>query len=92
MKVCYWREKVPGTYDANNRFPCFILTEGEESKHHIYGLPSHEYPGLVKVGGATVAVATRLGGGGASPGKKEIGNISVPLAAWLRSLTALASL
>ncbi|XP_003978476.2 peroxisomal sarcosine oxidase [Takifugu rubripes] len=49
MKVCYWREKVPGTYDANNRFPCFILTEGEESEHHIYGLPSHEYPGLVKV-------------------------------------------
>lgn len=56
--MCYWREKVPGTYDADNRFPCFILTEGEESKHHIYGLPSHEYPGLVKVGGAPVTTET----------------------------------
>lgn len=50
VKVCYWREKVPGTYDADKCFPCFILTEGEESKAHIYGLPAHEYPGLVKVG------------------------------------------
>lgn len=52
MKVCYWREKVPGTYSADKRFPCFILTEGAESEAHIYGLPSHEYPGLVKVGHA----------------------------------------
>lgn len=50
MKVCYWREKIPGTYSADKRFPCFIVTEGEESKSHIYGLPSHEYPGMVKVG------------------------------------------
>lgn len=69
MKVCYWREKVPGTYDANNRFPCFIVTEGEESEHHIYGLPSHEYPGLVKVGGAPVTTETRFRGGGASSEK-----------------------
>lgn len=52
MKVCYWKEKIPGTYNADKRFPCFILTEGEESKYHIYGLPSLEYPGLVKVGHA----------------------------------------
>lgn len=52
MKVCYWKEKIPGTYNADKRFPCFILTEGEESKCHIYGLPSLEYPGLVKVGHA----------------------------------------
>lgn len=52
VKVCYWREKVPGTYSADNRFPCFILTEGEESRLHIYGIPSLEYPGLVKVGPA----------------------------------------
>lgn len=52
VKVCYWREKVPGTYSADKRFPCFILTEGDESAAHIYGLPSHEYPGLVKVGPA----------------------------------------
>lgn len=50
MKVCYWQEKVPGTYSADRRFPCFILIDGEESKGHVYGLPSHEYPGLVKVG------------------------------------------
>lgn len=57
--MCYWREKVPGTYNADNRFPCFLVTEGEESKQHIYGLPSHEYPGLVKVGGAPVTMETR---------------------------------
>uniref|UniRef100_A0A3Q3JSF4 FAD dependent oxidoreductase domain-containing protein n=2 Tax=Monopterus albus TaxID=43700 RepID=A0A3Q3JSF4_MONAL len=49
INVCYWKEKVPGSYDVNQRFPCFILTQGEESKEHIYGLPSNEYPGLVKV-------------------------------------------
>ncbi|XP_040903234.1 peroxisomal sarcosine oxidase [Toxotes jaculatrix] len=49
INVCYWKEKVPGSYDVKRRFPCFILTEGEESKEHIYGLPSNEYPGLVKI-------------------------------------------
>lgn len=58
MKVCYWREKVPGTYSADKRFPCFILTEGAESAVHIYGLPSHEYPGLVKVGRAPPFLST----------------------------------
>lgn len=59
VKVCYWREKVPGTYSADKRFPCFILTEGDESAAHIYGLPSHEYPGLVKVGPAGPALPRR---------------------------------
>uniref|UniRef100_A0A3Q3WDG8 Peroxisomal sarcosine oxidase n=1 Tax=Mola mola TaxID=94237 RepID=A0A3Q3WDG8_MOLML len=49
INVCYWKEKVLGTYHINKRFPCFLLTEGEESNYHIYGLPSFEYPGLVKV-------------------------------------------
>ncbi|XP_068568715.1 peroxisomal sarcosine oxidase isoform X1 [Cebidichthys violaceus] len=49
INVCYWKEKVPGTYDVKQRFPCFLLTEGEESKYHIYGLPSNEYPGLMKI-------------------------------------------
>ncbi|KAK5869083.1 hypothetical protein PBY51_010043 [Eleginops maclovinus] len=49
INVCYWKEKVPGTYDVNKRFPCFLLTEGVESNSHIYGLPSNEYPGLVKI-------------------------------------------
>lgn len=47
--MCYWKEKVPESYSVKRRFPCFLLTEGEESKEHIYGLPSNEYPGLVKV-------------------------------------------
>ncbi|XP_033969259.1 peroxisomal sarcosine oxidase [Trematomus bernacchii] len=49
INVCYWKEKVPGTYDVKKRFPCFLQTEGEESDKHIYGLPSNEYPGLVKI-------------------------------------------
>ncbi|XP_008277079.1 peroxisomal sarcosine oxidase [Stegastes partitus] len=49
INVCYWKEKVPGSYDVKRRFPCFILTESQESKDHIYGLPSNEYPGLMKV-------------------------------------------
>lgn len=49
INVCYWKEKDPGSYNVKNRFPCFLLTEGEETKEHIYGLPSNEYPGLVKI-------------------------------------------
>ncbi|XP_074496164.1 peroxisomal sarcosine oxidase [Sebastes fasciatus] len=49
INVCYWKEKVPGSYDVKQRFPCFLVTECEETKEHIYGLPSNEYPGLVKV-------------------------------------------
>ncbi|XP_033181413.1 peroxisomal sarcosine oxidase [Mastacembelus armatus] len=49
INVCYWREKVPRSHGTNERFPCFILTEGKESKEHIYGVPSDEYPGLVKI-------------------------------------------
>ncbi|XP_035240148.1 peroxisomal sarcosine oxidase [Anguilla anguilla] len=47
INVCYWREKTPGTYAVRNRFPCFLHVDVAE--HHIYGLPSNEYPGLVKV-------------------------------------------
>lgn len=49
INVCYWKEKVPGTYGLKQRFPCFVLTEGRGFKEHIYGLPSNEYPGLMKV-------------------------------------------
>ncbi|KAK7882717.1 hypothetical protein WMY93_028891 [Mugilogobius chulae] len=49
INVCYWKEKSPGSYHVKNRFPCFLLTEGEEANEHIYGLPSNEYPGLVKI-------------------------------------------
>ncbi|PWA22002.1 hypothetical protein CCH79_00010228 [Gambusia affinis] len=49
INVCYWREKIPGTYSVKQRFPCFLLTECLESREHIYGLPSNEYPDLVKI-------------------------------------------
>lgn len=49
INVCYWKEKVPGTYNVKQRFPCVLLTECEEFKYHIYGLPSNEYPGLMKI-------------------------------------------
>ncbi|XP_055370201.1 peroxisomal sarcosine oxidase isoform X3 [Betta splendens] len=49
INVCYWKEKVPSLYSLKQGFPCFILTEGEDSNHDIYGLPSNEYPGLVKI-------------------------------------------
>lgn len=49
INVCYWKEKVPGSYSVKQRFPCFVQTECLESKVHIYGLPSNEYPGLMKV-------------------------------------------
>uniref|UniRef100_A0A3Q4MFG1 Pipecolic acid oxidase n=1 Tax=Neolamprologus brichardi TaxID=32507 RepID=A0A3Q4MFG1_NEOBR len=49
INVCYWKEKVPGSYSMEQRFPCFIQTECLESKVDIYGLPSNEYPGLMKV-------------------------------------------
>lgn len=49
INVCYWKEKTPGSYNVKNRFPCFVLTSAEESDVHIYGLPSNEYPGLMKI-------------------------------------------
>ncbi|KAL7399989.1 hypothetical protein ABVT39_004952 [Epinephelus coioides] len=49
INVCYWKEKVPGSYNVKQRFPCFVTTEGKEAKEHIYGLPSNEYPGLMKI-------------------------------------------
>lgn len=49
INVCYWKEKVPGSYSISNQFPCFIQLEPKEAEHDIYGLPSNEYPGLMKV-------------------------------------------
>jgi sarcosine oxidase/L-pipecolate oxidase len=49
INVCYWKEKVPGSYHVQQRFPAFLQVECPEGKHHIYGLPSNEYPGLMKV-------------------------------------------
>ncbi|XP_042150889.1 peroxisomal sarcosine oxidase-like [Oncorhynchus tshawytscha] len=49
MNVCYWREQIPGSYNVQHRFPCFIQLESEEAKNYIYCLLSNEYPGLMKV-------------------------------------------
>ncbi|XP_071193411.1 peroxisomal sarcosine oxidase-like [Salvelinus alpinus] len=49
INVCYWKEKVPGTYDISSRFPCFVQLGVEGSQYHFYGLPSNEYPGLMKI-------------------------------------------
>ncbi|XP_068601660.1 peroxisomal sarcosine oxidase [Brachionichthys hirsutus] len=49
LNVCYWKEKVPGTYQLKNGFPCFSVTESPETKVLIYGFPSNEYPGLMKI-------------------------------------------
>nr|XP_040125139.1 peroxisomal sarcosine oxidase isoform X4 [Ictidomys tridecemlineatus] len=47
INVCYWREKVPGSYSVSKAFPCFLSLD--LAPHHIYGLPAGEYPGLMKV-------------------------------------------
>ncbi|XP_046936841.1 peroxisomal sarcosine oxidase [Lynx rufus] len=49
INVCYWREKVPGSYGVFQAFPCFLGLGLSPAPHHIYGLPSGEYPGLMKV-------------------------------------------
>lgn len=48
INVYYWREKVPGSYSVSQAFPCFLSLG--QAPHHIYGLPSSEYPGLMKIG------------------------------------------
>ncbi|XP_067422010.1 peroxisomal sarcosine oxidase [Emydura macquarii macquarii] len=49
INVCYWKEKVPGAYGVSAHFPCFLAMRANQAPHHIYGLPSSEYPGLMKV-------------------------------------------
>ena len=49
INVCYWREKVPGSYGVSQAFPCFLDLDLSLAPHHIYGMPSGEYPGLMKV-------------------------------------------
>ncbi|XP_006874251.1 PREDICTED: peroxisomal sarcosine oxidase [Chrysochloris asiatica] len=49
INVCYWGEKVPGSYGVSQAFPCFLGLGLDQAPHHFYGLPSGEYPGLMKV-------------------------------------------
>ncbi|NWZ40260.1 SOX oxidase, partial [Brachypodius atriceps] len=46
IDVCYWREKQPGSASVS---PCFLTRGLSQVPHGIYGLPSIEYPGLMKV-------------------------------------------
>ncbi|XP_061417092.1 peroxisomal sarcosine oxidase isoform X1 [Lethenteron reissneri] len=48
INVCYWEEKEPGSYSGASGFPC-VLDAASGLPHHVYSLPSHEYPGLLKV-------------------------------------------
>lgn len=47
INVCYWREKVSGSYSVSQGFPCILSLD--QAPHHIYGLPASEYPGLMKI-------------------------------------------
>ena len=49
--VCYWKEKNPGEY-SYEKFPTFIDATSKPTEKDfmdIYGLPSFERPGYVKV-------------------------------------------
>ncbi|CAB1348083.1 unnamed protein product [Coregonus sp. 'balchen'] len=35
MNVCYWREKVPGSYNVQHRFPCFIQLDMMASQQEL---------------------------------------------------------
>uniref|UniRef100_A0A8C5X0L5 Peroxisomal sarcosine oxidase n=1 Tax=Malurus cyaneus samueli TaxID=2593467 RepID=A0A8C5X0L5_9PASS len=49
IDVCYWREKQPGSANLGSVSPCFLTLGLSQAPHGIYGLPSIEYPGLMKV-------------------------------------------
>ncbi|NWS85547.1 SOX oxidase, partial [Toxostoma redivivum] len=49
IDVCYWREKQPGSTRLGSVSPCFLTLGLSQVPHGIYGLPSIEYPGLMKV-------------------------------------------
>ena len=45
----YWKVDVPENF-SKQRFPAFIGYLTDDRTFGYYGLPIHEYPGLVKVG------------------------------------------
>ncbi|XP_060077610.1 peroxisomal sarcosine oxidase-like [Ylistrum balloti] len=47
IRVCYWKEKTPGTF-SSRQFPVFSQINAI-GPHLVYAVPSEEYPGLVKV-------------------------------------------
>uniref|UniRef100_A0A8C5W7E6 Peroxisomal sarcosine oxidase n=1 Tax=Leptobrachium leishanense TaxID=445787 RepID=A0A8C5W7E6_9ANUR len=49
INVCYWKEKFPGKSDILTNAPLFLAGGLNGVEHEIYGLPSQEYPGLIKI-------------------------------------------
>ncbi|XP_033749069.1 peroxisomal sarcosine oxidase-like [Pecten maximus] len=47
IKVCYWKEKIPGTF-SSRQFPVFSQVNAI-GPYLVYGVPCEEYPDLVKV-------------------------------------------
>lgn len=47
INVCYWKERTKGEYGAD-KFPVFFQIPAIDG-YEVYGLPSEEYPGHVKV-------------------------------------------
>jgi len=48
--VLYWKTKQPGTYSLQSGFPSFYDCSASDGLC-LYGLPSFEYPDMVKVRG-----------------------------------------
>ncbi|NXM68417.1 SOX oxidase, partial [Serilophus lunatus] len=49
IDVCYWREKQPGSTSTDSVSLCFLTLGLSQAPHGIYGLPSLEYPGMMKL-------------------------------------------
>ncbi|XP_053131229.1 peroxisomal sarcosine oxidase isoform X2 [Hemicordylus capensis] len=51
ISVCYWKAKGQGhgSHRSLEQFPCFLSAGLSGHAHDVYGLPSDEYPGLVKI-------------------------------------------
>ncbi|XP_063415732.1 peroxisomal sarcosine oxidase-like [Mytilus trossulus] len=47
INVCYWKERTKGEYGAD-KFPVFFQIPAIDG-YEVYGLPSEEYPGHVKI-------------------------------------------
>ncbi len=48
-EVFYWKAENPELFEAS-KFPVFIA-QLRKNKHYVYGLPTLEYPGVIKVSG-----------------------------------------
>ncbi|XP_013421771.1 peroxisomal sarcosine oxidase isoform X1 [Lingula anatina] len=49
INVFYWKEKVPGAYSMASGFPVFADYNTMRLDTFVYGLPSSEYPNMMKM-------------------------------------------